>query len=162
MRVESGYFSTAGKGQAGQWDRTGKIGKEGGKKPQGRFFCLHLQDRNTSRWRRKSGQQADPVCFHNSRIGSWICIQERVCGVQVGVCGSLILMSTGRVNTGLPGIETDSGHLLPVLPLAQRRVRHSEGGPCSTLAPRDGSRCVGDHPIGFVQLVEQLLLFLLR
>lgn len=76
-RVESGYFSTAGKGQAGQWDRTGKTGKEG-KKKQERFFCLHLQYRNTSRWRRESGQQADPVCLQNSRIGSWISIQEFV------------------------------------------------------------------------------------
>lgn len=78
------------------------------------------------------------------------------------VCDSLILMSIVRVNTGLPGTETDSGHLLPVLPLAQSRVRHGEEGPCSTLAPRDRSRCVGDHPIGFIQLVQQLLFLLLR
>lgn len=32
----------------------------------------------------------------------------------------------------------------------------------SVLARGDGSRCVGDHPIGFIQRVEQLLLFLLR
>lgn len=47
------------------------------------------------------------------------------CGVQLGACDSLILMSTVRVNTGLPGLEADSGHPLPVLPLAQRPVRHS-------------------------------------
>lgn len=50
---------------------------------------------------------------------------EESCGVQVGVCDSLILMSTVRINTGLPGLEIDSGHPLPVLPLAQRTVRHS-------------------------------------
>lgn len=40
-RVESGYFSTAGKGQAGQWNRTGKIGKEGKKKSRrGSSVCI--------------------------------------------------------------------------------------------------------------------------
>lgn len=46
-------------------------------------------------------------------------------GVIGSVCDSLILLSTVRVNTGVPVIETDSGHLLPVLPLAQRRVKHT-------------------------------------
>lgn len=92
---------------------------------------MHLQYRNTSRWRRESGQQADPVCLHNSRIGSWISIQERVCGVQVGVI-RVILMSAVRVSTGLPGIETASGHLLPVLPLAEESQALVKKGP----APR--------------------------
>lgn len=46
-------------------------------------------------------------------------------GVQVGVCDSLILLRTVRVNTGVPVIDTDSRHLLPVLLLAQRRVKHT-------------------------------------
>lgn len=41
---------------------------------------MHLQYRKTGRWRRESGQEAVSVCLHNSKIGSWISIWERVCG----------------------------------------------------------------------------------
>lgn len=95
---------------------------------------------------RESGQQPDPGCLHSSRAGSWIPIQERVCGVRVGVCDGLIVMSTARVNPGLPGAEADSGHLQPVLPLAQSRARHSEEGPWSTPAPRDSHDELGTIP----------------
>lgn len=49
-----------------------------------------------------------------------------------GRCDRVILMSAVRVSTGLPGIETASGHLLPVLPLAEESQALVKKGP----APR--------------------------
>lgn len=108
-------------------------GKRWGKKCKGGFSVCICSTETPAEGGGESGQQADPVCLHDSRIGSWISIQERVCGVQVGVCDSLILMSTVKVSTGLPGTETDPGHP-PASAATGTGQSQGEGGPCSTLA----------------------------
>lgn len=71
-------------------------------------------------------------------------IHSGVCGVQVG--DSVILVSAVRVNTGLPGTETDSGHLLPVLPLAEESQALVKKGPAPRWLPGMGHDALGTIP----------------
>lgn len=143
-RVGSGYFSTAGKGQAGQWDRTGKTGKEGKKKAgEVLLFAFAVQKhQQMEKGVRPAGRSSLLAEQQDRKLD----IHSGVCGVQVGVCDSVILVSAVRVNTGLPGTETDSGHLLPVLPLAEERQALVKKGPAPRWLPGMGHDALGTIP----------------